>query len=301
MSNEEITLYLGICSLIVALIGLVIALKTKSASWKIAERSGTFDRSELEASIGAFVLPNSGDISILMGSPSFNEDKPTIGILPITLASAGKKSLDDVSITFQYNNLFRRDLLQQKEDSANAVIGTSSLKRSMLKNGSRTFMTHTVSSLNPGVAVTIQEPIFIQRTTFTDKVTATTRDGFEVTIPFEARISLQFAATFTARDTPYRTFPVSISFCQASSLENLREEPLHQYISDRQKNFRERLTYSQYFFSILSRPTEAVCIIYSTTTECPTKKGTISSADDIPRAVLEKFQITSWNLLFKKA
>lgn len=299
MNYEKNTFYIGLISLSIGLFSLIYAKQAIEVSRDIAEQSGSLDRSELNISIGSFDIPKSGELRILMGSPSsLKENSPSIGIIPFTIESKGKKSLDNISITLQYDNFFKRDLLQDVDISRTDNIGSISLNRSILKNENRTFMSHTVNSLNPGIAVNISEPIFMHKTTIKDKVTATTLDGVQITIPFEARTSLQFAAIFSARDTPIRTHPISISFFQSNSLRDLIEKNLIDHINDQQKILRNKLSSAQYFAALLSPQKESVYLIFSPTKDITVTEGAVAVPNGSPNVAKIDYPTASWNLLF---
>jgi len=300
MAYERKSYTIGLSGLLVAWVSLGVSYQAIRASWQIAELSGSLDKSELQVGIGAYLFPSSGAVHIIAGSSALpQKSSPVIGSIPFKIASTGKKSIDGVAITFQYHPLFKRVLLHEVDASSDGDIGPTTLRRSIHQSDDRVFMSYRIPSLNPGTAITIAEPVFMQLTTIKDEVAATTRDGVKVTVPFEVTLAMQFAITITARDTPVRTHPASLTISHADSLNDLIAKEARKHANARRKQFRSELSTFQYLIALLSSPPKgSAYIVFSPTKPLKAGAGQLFVPDGAPQAGKLDYSLVSWGLLF---
>lgn len=299
MTYERKSYLVGVAGLVVAIIALALSYQAIRASWQIAEISGSLEKSELEVSFGKSKLPTSAAIHIISGTKGLsNGSGPVIGGMPIRISSTGKKSLEAVTITFQYHPFFKRALLNEIDARPNGDVGPIVLQRSILENQDRTFMSYKIPILNPGTSVTVSEPFFMQSTTIADTLRATTKDGVPMTVPYEVRLSMQFAFTVGARDTAIRPYSVSLTVTQADSMQDLLKKEANRHVEFRRREIREKLTAFEYFAALVtSSPTGSAYVLFVPTEAMNVQDAEVHVVKGEAEAGTLEYQLLSWALL----
>jgi hypothetical protein len=156
-SYERKAYIVSVLALVVSIIGLFLGFYGTKASWQIAEASGSFEKAMVEVSVGGYALSAGKENFILVGADQVaREGLPVIGALPITLRSAGQRSVESLLISFQYHQLFRRDLLEGLEPRIAGVL-TGDLSKRTSSDADRFFVSYTMPVLHPGMSLKVAE------------------------------------------------------------------------------------------------------------------------------------------------
>ena len=300
MAYERKSYLVGAAGLVVAVVALGISYQENRANWQIAELSGSLDKSEIEVGFGDLELPSSKVIHLISGTKELSKSSgPVVGGIPIRIASTGKKSLEAVTLTFQYNPFFKRSLLEKFDGRRNGDIGPIALQRSLLEDQDRTFMSYKIPILNPGMSVRISEPFFMETTTVKDDVRTTFKDGKSMTLAYEVRFSKQFAFNVGAKDTGIRSYSISLTVTQAESMQDLLQKEANRHIESRRREIRKGLHTIEYLAALLtSSPKENAYVLFVTTGPIEGRDLELYVIKGEPQVGRLEYQLLAWSLLF---
>jgi hypothetical protein len=226
-SLERKSYLIAVASLFVGVASMVFAYQSIQVSKQLAEASGSLDKSSMEVGLGGYPLSFGKENFVVVGASTVSDaDIPVVGAIPFTFRSNGRKSLDSVLISFQYHELFRRNLLELAESKVSGAFSTADLKKSTSAGEKRFFVSYALSTMNPGVNVRIAEPLFLTETLIKSSVPVTVKDGVKMTIPYVASYSKKFGLAVSARDTPILGYPVSVAVQKANSVHDLAKGQL---------------------------------------------------------------------------
>jgi hypothetical protein len=300
MAYERKSYLVGAAGLVVAVVALGISYQALRASWQIAELSGSLDKSEIEVGIGDLELPRSQAIYLISGTKELsNNSGLVVGGIPIRIASTGKKSLEAVTLTFQYHPFFKRSLLERSDGRQNGDIGPIALQRSLLEDRDWSFMSYKIPMLNPGISASIVEPFFMEPTTVKDVVRTRFRDGKSMNLAYEVRYSKQFAFNVGAKDTGIRSYSVSLTVAQAESMQDLLRKEANLHIESRRREIRKGLTTIEYLAGLItSSPKENAYVLFVNTEPIEGKDLKLYVIKGEPQVGLLEYKILAWPLLF---
>ncbi|MBD9402118.1 hypothetical protein [Comamonas sp. CMM02] len=289
-------------ALIITIFGLGITYYGIHVSRQIARESGSFDKAAWEIGIGDIPLVARKDNFVLIGAPVLaTTSTPVVGAIPFTLRSTGKKSLETLLLSFQYHELFQRELLEELDYEMSGAFSAIQLKKNTSSQDKRIFVSYSLDTLNPGVVLRILEPVFLEETILRHEESFTTKDGVNLTTPIEAIFSKQFGFSASARDTQVVGYSISVSIDQADSLNSLLKSPqLMTHIARRQKDIRQRLRWPEYLSALItSSPEEQATLVYVGLTEVTKDGVTIYAPTQKQTSGQVKFPLLNWTLLFK--
>jgi hypothetical protein len=300
MAYERKSYLVGVAGLVVAVVALGLSYQAIRASWQIAELSGSLGKSEIKVGIGGLELPSSAVIHLISGSKELSQNSGlVVGGMPMQIASTGKKSLEAVTLTFQYPPFFRRSLLEKFDGRQNGDIGPIALQRSLLEDQDRTFMSYKIPILNPGMSVRISEPFFMETTTVKDSLRTRLKDGKAMTLAYEVRFSKQFAFNVGAKDTGIRSYTVSLTVAQAESMQDLLQREAIRHIASRRREIRKGLSTIEYLAALLtSAPKENAYVLFVNTKRHEGRRLELFVIKGEPEVSLLEYQVLDWPLLF---
>lgn len=293
--------YVAIVALIVGILSALIGYFGIRASWEIAEATGGLDKPDIEVGILGHALPFGKPIRIIIGASELSTNAvPVVGAIPFSFRSSGKRALDALTITLQYHAIFKRSALETLEVRKAGDFSATEFQKAFTASGDQSFVSYRVPMLNPGIATLIAEPIFVQETTIRDSVTATTRDGVRVTVPFQASFSMNFGLTVTGRDIPLRSFPISISAERANSVEDLKKGELMSLVGQEQRHLRQKLAFFSYLAALItSSPTGRVFLVYVPTEAVSATGVTVLGPKGTQEVSVAQFPLLNWRLLMQ--
>lgn len=291
----------AILALLVSTVSVVLAYLAIRASWQIAEASGSFDKASIEVTLGGYPLAVAKENFIVIGAPEMSAPNvPVVGALPFAFQSTGKKSLESLVSSFQYHDLFKRQLLELADSKISGAFSASELRKTTSAEANRFFVSYSLANLNPGVSLHIGEPIFLGETYIHDTVPITTKDGVSMTIPYVASYSKKFGLAVSARDTQVLGYSLSVSVQKATSLRDLTTGQLLTHIANRQKELRNELGPVSYLAALLtSAPTEQAFLVYVPLKQVSAGKAVVFEPTGQQEVAAVRFPLLSWSRLFK--
>jgi hypothetical protein len=289
-----------IASLVLGLASTIFACQSIQVSKEIALESGSLDRSGVEVGIGGFPLSAGKPNFVLIGAPEMSTTKTAaIGSIPFTFKSIGKKSLDSLLVSFQYHDIFNRRLLEIGSD--NKITGPSfvEVKKNISESGKGLFVSYSVSTLNPGITLTIEEPVLLEETQLRDSASITANNGERLTIDYEVSYSKYFGLLVSLRDRQVLGYPLSISTQKAGSLKELSRGQLTKHIKSQQTQLRSKFNGLSYLIALLSSaPTEVALLVYTPQERLAQGRLTMYSPTGQNEVALLRYPLLSWSLLF---
>lgn len=298
-SLERKSYVIAVASLVVGVASMVFAYQSIQVSRQLAEASGSLDKSSMEVGLGGHPLAFGRENYVVVGASNVSTAGiPVVGAIPFTFRSTGKKSLDSVLISFQYHELFQRKLLEIAESRVSGAFSTTELQKTTSEGEKRFFVSYSLPALNPGVAVRIAEPLFLGETRIRDSVPVTTKDGVNMTIPYEASYSKKFGLAVSARDTQVLGYPVSVSVQKASSIHDLAKGQISSHISNRQREIRKDFGVLYYLIALLtSSPSESAFLVYVPLNKVTSGEATVYSPTQQQEVAVVEYSLLSWSLL----
>lgn len=286
----------ALLALAVSVGSAVIAYLSIRASWQIAETSGSFDKAGIEVGLGGYPLMAGKQNFVIVGAQEVSSSNvPVVGSLPFTFQSVGKKSLESLAISFQYHDIFNRQVLEAGESKVSGAFSASDLKKTTSKDAGRFFVSYALPHLNPGVLLRIGEPIFLVETHIRNALPVTMKDGVNMTMAYEATYSKNFGLAVSARDTQVLGFPVSVSVQQAASLQDLTSGQLRKHIAARQKEIRAELGALSYFAALItSAPREQAYLVYVPLKKVSAGDAVVFSPTMVQETAVVQFPLISW-------
>ncbi|MBD9436229.1 hypothetical protein IB223_09005 [Pseudoxanthomonas sp. PXM03] len=291
-------------ALIVAIGSLVLTHLAISASWRIAELSGSFDRAGVEVGIGDQFLDAGRPNFVMVGASEMaSVSTPiVIGAIPFTFRSSGQKSLDSLHISFQYKKIFQRQLLESAELDISGAFSNVEVRKSTSSEADQFYVSYSATDLNPGISLRIAEPIFLEETYVSGVVPFKTKDGVAATIDYGISYSKNFGMAVSAPDAAVLVYPIQVSVQQADSLQQLAGGRIQEHVLERQKFVRSGLGFMSYLVALLtSSPAETVHLVYVPLKRVDHgKDGAILFADSSQQTALVKYPLLSWRYLIAR-
>jgi len=296
---ERKSYVIAVASLLVGIAGVAFAYQSIQVSRQLAEASGSLDKSSMEVGLGGHPLTLGRENYVVVGASTVSATGiPVVGAIPFTFRSTGKKSLDSVLISFQYHELFQRNLLELAESKISGAFSTTELKKSTSSGEKRFFVSYSLPTMNPGVALQIAEPLFLGETRIRDSVPVTTKDGVNMTIPYEASYSKKFGLVVSARDSQVLGYPVSVSVQKATSIQDLAKGQMSSHIGNRQKEIRKDLGALSYLTALLiSSPSETAFLVFVALNKVTAGEATVYSPTQRQEVAIVEYPLLSWGLL----
>lgn len=282
--------------------GVIIGIYSSKANWEIAELSGNFDKSEFAVGLAGYRFSPNKPVKIIVGSKLLsNNNQVVIGSIPFYIQSTGEKTSQELITTFQYRELFKRKTLLELQPHMHGQYGAEDIKFQYTEANGTSFISYKVESLNPGVAFTVNEPLFFRKTSITTEVEAETKDGVKVQVPISIEYVLNFVLTVHAKDIFAQSFPVQVSMNSVNSMDELFGEPLHTHIEAEQKQVRQKYSFFGYLMALIFTKSKSSLYLVHVPLEEVNQRGYtifISQGKHTVKAL--DYELLSWDLLFGK-
>jgi hypothetical protein len=291
---------IAVASLVVGLASMVLAYQSIQVSKELANATGSLDKPSIEVGIGGHLLETGKENYILIGSPTIATTKvAAIGVIPFTFKSTGKKSIDSLSISFQYHDLFRRLLL---ENAGTLISGPFSdqVKKAISRRDKDIFVSYSISSLNPGISMQIEEPFFLEETQLQSSVPVTTKDGAKMSIEYDVTYSRYLGLSVSARDSQFLGYSLSVAIQRANTPAALATGQLTRQIRRKQTDLRTKLGAFQYFIALLSSsPMESAILVFSHQEKIADGNNEIYTPTGKNEVAYVRYPLLTWKMLVR--
>ncbi|MBF6986750.1 hypothetical protein [Cupriavidus sp. IK-TO18] len=296
------TYYVTLASLVVAILAIVVSVVAVDATWRVARESGSLDKADFTVGIFGHPLSVTGTTTIFVGSKQVaTPSMPVFGAIPFTIQTGDKKTLDELTLTFQYDKRVRSDVLELLQAVHAGAFPATEIKRSYTELGNSSFVSYRFPNLAPTMSAGIEEPLVLHQTKIEEEAPVTTKDGINLKIPFVAWYSYNFSIAASARDVAQRVYLVSVSVEQADSLDDMtRGRLLARAIEERNK-IRQSLGLIRYFAALCFQSPKGSAILVYVPLKSVTD-GTHSMLGPTERQEVRQveYDLLSWRLLFAR-
>lgn len=293
---NQVNAIIGIVGAILGVLGLLVAWQTKRQDWRIAEKSGSFRRPNLDLRIFGFSLgatePHGRNWYLLY--PSALSGESAVYELTFTIENRGDAVAEDVMFTLQcpkfcfpndFGDLFARNIIPrvQKIDHARDSVGNFALLSFMLP------------SISPGSAAAFDlpflfEPVFGR--SIDVKVPLKEGPTLGLKVQYDARY--EFNMTIYSRDNHPQSYQMLIGTIRAGSLK----EAIEAFIQNRQQQrsrYKSRRLLSRLKWWLKIGEAVEYSNFISYTVGAPLKLGKSSYLDVLePKEWAHKFFVSSF-------
>lgn len=296
---EKRNYWIAIIALIISVVSAILAYLAIGASWKIAELSGSFEKSQLAIGIGGFPLSQNGVTQVLLGAPVLSKDDvPVIGAIPYTIISHGAKTAEGVTLTVQYHKMFNRSALELMQSKISGGFPATEMKRSFTEGEDMTYVSYKLPSLDPETSFIISDPLYLSDTKIHDDVPVTFKDGTKAIIPVDLLFSLKFSIFVSARDISAVTLPLSVSIEKAPSIKAMEKGRLLEIINSEQKKIRKELSFLRYLGALLfSSPKAVIYLVYIPLDEVKINNIQVFGPKSNQEVAMVYYDLIKWSFL----
>lgn len=251
----------GSVGILVGIAGVVVALFSIKISVDIATRSGNFEKGELVARIARLdVGEKSVPINIVFGVDlQKTKNDIVIGHFPLTLFNTGKKSINEVTVTYQYHEIYRRHAFEHMDFITAGAFESKELDRSFSKIGTQHYASYRLPHLAPGMSFGLNDPIGLQKTEFTEVIPLS--DG--ALLPVTFKYGLTFDILITAKDLPRIKTAIKLHVIDAKNKYDLMDKFKKDFAYSEAEKLRTNSSFVEYLGHILfNRETKNAVLIY---------------------------------------
>lgn len=294
---------IGVLVLVVAVLSLVVAYLSYNSTWKVAERAGNFDKADISVSLLGLDLPNSGSVQLVIGAKKLStHDIPVVGAIPFTIRSTGKKSIDGVSLTFQYPSILGRSLLNVMKLNASGAYFSQEIKTAFSQTDNVDFEAYQLPTLDPGIGAVVSEPIFLSDTNRHIDVPVKTKDGVNMRVSAEISYIQKFTVSVSARDLAIRSWIFELSAVKADSIKALTQKYISDIVPSKREQIRTNVSSLQYLLALIfSNLEENVYFVYSPIRETRVSDVVVFGPAEQQETAKVTYDLLSWKLLFKNS
>lgn len=279
-------------------VAIMLTYSANESSRKIAEDSGAFDKANLVAFIGTVEVTPNETTNIIYGYDFSNTDSEAyvIGELPLVIGNNGKKSLDEVTATFQYHKSLLRSVFEEMIYVKEGGFEAKNSERFFSSMGNEDYASYRLETLQPGKAGKILDPIILAENKITTDVELD--DGIKLKV--DAFFSIKMNISLSARDTP--TINANIEY-QAVDVQT--KEEFDQYIEkniviDKLKKNRDSASFFEYLgFLLFHDKHETLLYIYPENDESSIDESMFIMTKIGNNIGYIIYETTSWRYLFK--
>ncbi len=282
---------------IIGVVGIIVGIVGIKSAEDIATRSGSFDKGNLVAKISNVnVNTNSTPINLVFGVDFKRVKKGlVIGDIPITIANTGNKSIKDVTVTYIYPEIFKRDVFENLKCVPEGSYDAKEIDRHFSKMGNQHYSSYRLPRLEPGTAIVVRDPVVLPETRFAELVSLP--DWGELSVVLE--YGMEFDIFITAEDIIPLKQAVTYRVINAQSKTDFINKFKNKMVNIEAKELRDNATFLQYLGHIMFRRKEMeTVLIYPEILEHKIAEGKIFSAfsneKDLTTA---SYDLISYNLL----
>jgi len=288
-----------VISVLSIIVCVVIAYSANESSRKIAEDSGAFDKANLVALVGTVEVTSNGTTNIIYGYNFSNTDKEVyvIGALPLIIGNNGQKSLDEVTVTFQYHKSLYRSVLEDMTYVEEGGFEVKNAERFFSTMGNEDYASYRIKTLQPGKAAKILDPIILTNNKITTDVELDNGIKFKVDTFFAIKMNI----SLSARDTQTVNANIEYQAVDVKTKEEFNKYIEQNIIIDKLQKNRESASFFEYLgFLLFHDKQEKLIYIYPENDNSSIDESKFimtKIGGDIGYVV---YKTTGWSYLFEK-
>ncbi|MEW8237326.1 MAG: hypothetical protein AB2727_03960 [Candidatus Thiodiazotropha taylori] len=258
---KDRNLIIGVIGILVGIFGVAVSILSIRSSVDIAERSGSFEKGELVARIARQDVGTKREpINIIFGI-DFNEvnSNLVIGHFPLAILNSGKKSINNITVTYQYHESFSRHAFEHLSFEAEGTYEVKELDRSFSKMGSQHYASYRLRHLAPGMSFGLNDPIALHKTEVTEKIPLEGSAYLPVTLKFWRF----FDILITAQDLPRLKQDIHFQVIDAKSKDDLIARFKKDIAYDEADKLRNESTFIEYLgYMLFNKHPKSVILVY---------------------------------------
>lgn len=277
LNSTQINLISMLIAAFSVILATVIGLAALSQAHSIATDSGSFKKAEIKAVIGQAELLHDKNHRIFFGAKKTEMDEGlVIAPFQIGLKNIGDKELTNLYVTFRYNDIFKRDVLENLEYNFSGSIVDGDVHRNFTSSGEMDYVTYHIKSLNPSFAMGLQEPFVLQETRVDDIVEM---EGYN--IPYTVTFMIGLQLSISSSTIALQDYHIDIGVVSSESMNDLLSKIKKEIIIDEMKNLRSESSFIHYLGILLFNNAEKEAVlIYPETEKMQVDEAIIYHAND---------------------
>jgi hypothetical protein len=235
-----------------------------------------------------------------LGARKISGDKAVVVAgIPFVVSNSGDATLEDITVTFRFHVMFRRDALEQLKFTTTGIFTATQIQRSFTTNGPLHYSSYLIPGLNPGQTLVGAEPVYLPQTKLDLTVPLETRDKKATNVSMSVEFALEFLASIAAKDMTTRDYHMTLETAEAESLDDLAQRATSRIRRDLGKA-REATTFGQYLRALVfGVPDEFLYLIFAELDEHRAGDGTLHFARPDARVRRLSYSPVSWQRLFR--
>lgn len=251
---DKFNIGFGIVNLVGVIIAISISIWGVKKSESIAEKSGAFDKGNLQLSLAGYFINPSTEFDIYFGL-GFSDTSLHFIEMPVKIYNNGKKTVADVNLFFKYLHLFNIALNDSiiKYDGA----GISQVKRTMTTNLPYDQVSFFMGDLNPNMSVNPNEFICAlkEETRGEVSVPVYTKDSVLLNVSASYTYSYPTIISLTGKDIISQVYQVGVNYRKETDINALVKRVLEEKKSLRDK---KNSSWANSFFVIIPKKKETI-------------------------------------------
>jgi hypothetical protein len=297
---DSLNLAIAAIGAIVAVVGVVLGYLAYQSTWDIAELSGDLERPVVTLGLAGTRLKDR--TNIVYGAQQLcDKENVVIGTIPFTMVNEGRTSVSDSTLTFRYDQRLKREALTALKPSIAGLANENDVRNLVSSDGNFDYAAYRHASLDPGVGLTIDEPMYLWNMDSNITETAVFKNGVSADLSFRIDYAVVFQATTNGRDTAAHNYGLNLhARCSASS-DELLKHVVEQRIPDEAKKLRRDVGFLRYFGAVLLRRSEGqrrLFVVWQDLDASSDGEHVIFFSEKKPTVGTVDYNVLSWKEVF---
>ena len=292
---KKIYKYKDIILFTIAILSFISIFYTVKVAKDIATKSRAYNKPIIQARIGNMVLNKISNHITIASNPKLTNEI-AISTLTFYITNIGQENLENFFVSFKYHKMLGRKIFENLDFFMEGIIENSSYVRKFHKMGNNEYVTYKFNSINPGLAIKIEEPVRLHVTHIADTIHIKDKNGLPFSMDYTMDYEIIMDLSLSAKNTPNEDFTISYSIIDANSEKDFKSKLLAQFNSNRKK-VREQESYFTYFYKLLFFNEYIEEVIIFPELEKITSGNVHIFFDEVPKIQTVKYEKYLWSLL----
>lgn len=228
-------------------VSIFLSLYSLYKSDSIAIESGAFKKPNIHAYIDQMSLTKHKTNNIVFGVNNIELKRGlVVSTFTINIINNGDKNLENLYMTYRYNNILRRSALENLNLNIYGTVVDGYFSRKFSSSPTFDFVTYHFADVNPSITISIDEPFVLHETKISDVVEL---ENYK--LPYLVYYSIQFQLNIGASIFPHQDYNFDVSVIKSHDLNDLQTKFEEQYLVRKLKNIRERSSALSYLGMLL--------------------------------------------------
>ena len=247
---DKLNLTLGIISIVGVIVSICISVWSINVGERIAEKSGAFDKGELQLSFGGYFIQPDVAFDVYYGVDFSDSTVLHFATLPFSIHNLGKKTIENANIIIKYPHVAKIAVVDSLIKFS--ALSTEPIERKFATVEPYDQVIFKLNSLNPKYSIEAGELICLQKETILNDVfPVKTKDSATVNVSVSAKYSYPIVVGLTAKDIMTSQYNFILNYRKETDLNKLINDIIKEKLSQKDKS---KLT--KQFFVIIPTQTE---------------------------------------------